>query len=109
MHGCDHGPKLDPGMEPPAAIRAQKSSPARLLDRVRARIRYRHYSDRTEQAYVEWVRRLVRFHGRMHPMEIGAPEIEAFLNHLANERDVAASTHNQALSALRCLYAMRST
>jgi integron integrase len=71
---------------------------------VRERIRYRHYSYRTEQAYVHWVRRFVRFHGLRHPREMGAAEIEGFLNHLANDRDVAASTHNQALSALLFLY-----
>jgi len=59
---------------------------------------------RTEEAYVGWVRRYVAFHGRRHPRELGAAEIEAFLNHLANERDAAASTHNQALSALLFLY-----
>ncbi len=76
----------------------------RLLDLVRARIRYMHYSYRTEQAYVAWIRRFIHFHGLRHPREMGAPEIEAFLSHLANERDVAASTHNQALSALLFLY-----
>ena len=76
----------------------------RLLEVVRERIRYRHFSYRTEQAYVGWVRRYIGFHGRRHPREMGAPKIEAFLNHLANERSVAASTHNQALSALLFLY-----
>jgi len=76
----------------------------RLLEVVRERIRYRHFSYRTEQAYVGWVRRYIGFHGRRHPREMGAPEIESFLNHLANERNVAASTHNQALSALLFLY-----
>jgi len=72
----------------------------RLLDVVRERIHYRHFSYRTEQAYVGWVRRYIGFHGRRHPREMGGREIESFLNHLANERNVAASTHNQALSAL---------
>ncbi|MFO1396509.1 MAG: integron integrase [Burkholderiales bacterium] len=76
----------------------------RLLDAVRERIRYRHFSYRTEEAYLGWVRRYIGFHSRRHPREMGAPEIEAFLNHLANERSVAASTHNQALSALLFLY-----
>ena len=76
----------------------------RLLEVVRERIRYRHFSYRTEQAYIGWVRRYIGFHGRRHPREMGAPEIESFLNHLANERNVAASTHNQALSALLFLY-----
>ena len=83
---------------------AAGATPPRLLEVVRERIRYRHFSYRTEQAYVGWVRRYVAFHGRRHPREMGAPEIELFLNHLANERNVAASTHNQALSALLFLY-----
>ena len=72
----------------------------RLLEIVRERIRYRHFSYRTEQAYAGWFRRYIGFHGRGHPREMGAPEIESFLNHLANERNVTASTHNQAVSAL---------
>src|SRR5690606_32945993 len=77
---------------------------ARLLDQVRERIRYLHYSIRTERAYVHWVRAFVRFHGLRHPLEMGAPEVEAFLSWLANDRSVAASTHKQALSALMFLY-----
>jgi len=75
-----------------------------LLEVVRERIRYRHLSYRTEQADAGWIRRYIGFHGRRHPREMGAPEIESFLNHLANERNVAASTHNQPLSALLILY-----
>ena len=77
---------------------------ARLLDQVRERIRYLHYSIRTERAYVHWVRAFVRFHGLRYPLEMGGPEVEAFLAWLANERAVAASTHKQALSALIFLY-----
>lgn len=77
---------------------------ARLLDQVRERIRYLHYSIRTEQAYVQWVRSFVRFHGLRHPAEMGAPEVEAFLSWLAGERKVAVATHKQALSALVFLY-----
>ena len=78
---------------------------SRLLDQVRERIRYLHYSIRTEQAYVHWVRAFVRFHRlRRHPCEMGAPEVEAFLSWLANERRVSVSTHKQALSALVFLY-----
>ena len=78
---------------------------ARLLDQVRERIRYLHYSIRTEEAYVHWVRAFVRFHGsRQHPVEMGAVEVEAFLSWLANERKVSVSTHKQALSALVFLY-----
>ncbi len=77
---------------------------ARLLDQVRERIRYLHYSIRTEQAYVHWVRAFVRFHGVRHPLEMGGAEVEEFLSWLANERSVAVSTHKQALSALMFLY-----
>jgi integron integrase len=76
----------------------------RLLDQVRERIRYLHYSLRTEQAYVHWVRAFVRFHGLRHPAEMGQPEVEAFLSWLAAERGVAAATHSQAVSALLFLY-----
>ena len=76
----------------------------RLLDQVRERIRYLHYSIRTEQVYVYWIRGFIRFHGRRHPAEMGGAEIEAYLSWLANARDVAVSTHRQALSALLFLY-----
>lgn len=76
----------------------------RLLERVRAKARTRHYSRRTEDAYVDWVRRFVRFHGRRHPAAMGEREVAAFLTHLATERRVSASTQNQALAALLFLY-----
>lgn len=76
----------------------------RLLDQVRERIRYLHYSIRTEEAYVHWIRAFIFFHGRRHPGEMGGPEVEAFLSWLANERNVAVATHRQALSALLFLY-----
>jgi len=76
----------------------------RLLDRVRAAIRMRHYSIRTEEAYVQWVRRFVLFHGKRHPREMGGPEIAAFLTHLAVDRKVAQATQNQALNAIVFLY-----
>ena len=76
----------------------------RLLDQLRECIRYRHYSIRTEQVYVHWVRRFIHFHGRRHPSSMGAPEVERFLAWLAAERGVAASTHRQALSALLFRY-----
>jgi site-specific recombinase XerD len=76
----------------------------RLLDRVRERIRYCHYSLKTERAYVSWVRRYVRFHGMRHPREMGAAEVQAFLTDLAAVGGVAASTHKQALAALLFLY-----
>jgi len=71
---------------------------------VRQRIRYLHYSLRTEQAYVHWISAFVRYHGMRHPSEMAAPEIEAFLSWLASERSVSVSTHKQALSALLFLY-----
>ena len=77
---------------------------ARLLDQLRERIRYLHYSIRTEQAYAHWVQAFIRFHSMRHPMEMGGPEVEAFLTWLAAERNVAVSTHKQALSALLFLY-----
>ena len=76
----------------------------KLLDRVRDAIRVKHYSIRTEQAYVSWIKRYIYFHDVRHPAEMGAPEVEAFLTHLAVNENVAASTQNQALSALLFLY-----
>jgi len=76
----------------------------RLLDQVRERIRYMHYSIRTEHAYVHWIKAFVKFHGLRHPVDMGAPEVEAYLSWLAGERKVAVATHKQALSALVFLY-----
>jgi integron integrase len=76
----------------------------RLLDRVRAAIHVRHYSYRTEQQYVAWIRRYILFHGRRHPDVLGGPEVESFLSHLATERHVAAATQAQALAAILFLY-----
>jgi integron integrase len=76
----------------------------KLLDRLRAEIRLRHYSLRTEQSYVDWVRRFILFHRKRHPAEMGAAEIRDFLSHLAVDRGVSASTQNQAKSALLFLY-----
>lgn len=80
------------------------SQPPRLMDQLRDVLRTRHYSIRTEEAYVGWVERYIRFHGKRHPAEMGAPELEAFLTHLAVNRDVAAATQNQAASAILFLY-----
>ena len=76
----------------------------RLLDQLRDRIRLKHYSIRTEHAYVDWVRRFVRFHGMRHPREMGQKEVEEFLTELAVAGRVAASTQNQAKSAILFLY-----
>jgi len=76
----------------------------RLLDRVREALRLRHYSLRTEEAYLHWIRRYIYFHEKRHPVEMGEAEVTAFLSYLAVERKVSASTQNQALSALLFLY-----
>ena len=76
----------------------------KLLDRVRDAIRTRHYSRRTEEAYAQWIRRYIVFHHKTHPSEMGATEVSRFLTWLAVERQVSASTQNQALSALLFLY-----
>jgi len=78
--------------------------PKRLLDQLGDRFRFKHYSIRTEQAYEDWGRRFILFHGKRHPREMGAREVEAFLTHLAVEWKVSASTQNQARSALLFLY-----
>ncbi len=78
-----------------------ESTPKKLLDQVRDVLRLKHYSIRSENSYLNWIRRYILFHGKRHPGEMGAPEVEAFLTHLAVHEKVAASTQNQALSALR--------
>jgi integron integrase len=75
-----------------------------LLDTAREAIRRRHYSYRTEETYLHWMRRFILFSGRRHPRDLGSIEVTAFLNHLAQERNVAAATQNQALAALLFLY-----
>ena len=81
----------------------QKTTP-KLLDQVRGKIRLKHYSIRTEQAYTDWIKRFILHFGKRHPNELGAAEVEQFLTHLAVEGKVAASTQNQAKSALLFLY-----
>ncbi len=78
--------------------------PVKLLDQVRQKIRLRHYSIRTEEAYVSWIRRFILFHNKKHPKDMGQKEVEAFLSYLAVERKVAASTQNQAFNAILFLY-----
>jgi site-specific recombinase XerD len=80
------------------------SEKPKLLDQVRAAIRVRHYSIRTEEAYVRWVREFILFHHKRHPEEMGEAEVSRFLTHLAVNHKVTASTQNQALSALLFLY-----
>jgi len=95
------------GPEAPLAVR-ESGAPAprqpRLLDRVRDALRARHGSRRTEKSYVAWIRRYILFHGKRHPAEMGAAEVTQFLSALAVQGNVAASTQNQALSALLFLY-----
>jgi integron integrase len=78
--------------------------PKKLLDQVRDTLRLKNYAYRTEQTYIDWIERYIRFHHIRHPREMNVPEIEAFLTHLAVQRNVAPSTPNQALSALLFLY-----
>jgi integron integrase len=85
-------------------VTSQPLQKPKLLDLVRQAVRVRHYSIRTEEAYVLWVRRFVLFHGTRHPAEMNAAEVSEFLSHLATQQRVAASTQNQALNALVFLY-----
>ncbi len=110
-------PLADDGGDPTAAVAPVSASatplpppppppppPIKLLDAVRARARSRHFSLRTEDAYVHWIRAFVRFHGLRHPRGLGGVDVESFLTFLAAERGVAPATHRQALSALLFLY-----
>ena len=87
-----------------AVLSLASPQPPRLLRRVREQIRVRHYSLRTETAYVNWIRRFILFHGKRHPQELGPAEVSAFLSSLAVDRNVSASTQNQALAAILFLY-----
>ena len=92
MHERPPLPQVPPGEQP------------MLLDQVRRLTRLRHYSIRTEEAYVTWSRRFINFHGQRHPVEMGEREVEEFLSWLAVEGNVAVSTQNQAFNALLFLY-----
>jgi integron integrase len=94
----NHSPRRSPSADRPPL------QSKRLLDQLRERIRYLHYSLKTEEAYLFWSRAYIRFHGVRHPKDMGAAEVEAFLTHLTNVRRVSVSTHKQALSALLFLY-----
>lgn len=87
---------LDKATTPPKNV----ATPPKLLDQVRDRVRLKHYSLRTEQAYLGWIKRYIIFHNKRHPAEMGKLELESFLTALAVERNVSASTQTQALSAL---------
>ena len=80
------------------------TTPPKLLDQVRDKLRVKHYAIRTEQSYVDWIKRYIYFHGKTHPKDLGAQDVEAFLTHLAVAGKVSASTQNQAKSALLFLY-----
>ncbi|MDC6170638.1 integron integrase [Paucibacter sp. XJ19-41] len=98
---------ITPRREPPESSGGAALPPlrsVRLMDQLRERIRFLHYSQRTEEAYTYWCRTFIRFHRLQHPSTLDANAVEAFLSWLANERGVAASTHRQALSALLFLY-----
>jgi integrase len=92
------------GVQQPPGSSLPQAPKQRLLDRVREDLRLHHYSRRTEKAYVHWIRRYILFHGKRHPLEMGAEEVTQFLSSLATESKVSASTQNQALSALLFLY-----
>jgi site-specific recombinase XerD len=103
------GSRVVYSVTPPESLLVREAPPPtpqqpRLLDRVRAVIRARHYSRRTEKAYAAWIRRFILFHGKRHPTEMGAAEVTQFLSALVVDKDVAASTQNQALSAILFLY-----
>lgn len=76
----------------------------KLLDLYRESLRVRHYSYRTEETYVSWLRQFILFHNKRHPREMGVAEINAFITYLANEKNIAASTQNQAISSILFLY-----
>lgn len=80
------------------------TKPLRLMDQLRQKIRYKHYSLSTERVYCQWVKQFILFHDKQHPKDLGEQDVVRFLSYLANDRNVAASTQNQALSALVFLY-----
>ena len=88
----------------PVPTKALNANPPKLLDQVRDRIRALHYSVRTEEAYVNWIKRFIVYHNKRHPNEMGSAEVEAFLTNLAVARNVSASTQNQAMAAVLFLY-----
>ena len=95
---------MDPALRAASQARPAATAQPRLLDQMRDVIRRKHHSLRTEEAYIDWTRRFVYFCNLQHPRNCGAVEVQAFLSHLANAGHVAASTQNQARSALLFLY-----
>jgi site-specific recombinase XerD len=92
------------GVTMPILTSPPRPDKPKLLDQVRDVMRRKHYSIRTEQSYIDWIRRFILFHGKRHPAQMAEAEVTAFLTHLARDGGVAASTQNQALSALLFLY-----
>jgi hypothetical protein len=92
------------GNMPPTLPRPLSPDKPKLLEQVRNAIRRKHFSPRTEEAYTGWIRRFILFHHKRHPLEMAETELTEFLTHLARVENVAASTQNQALSALLFLY-----
>ena len=80
------------------------AQPKKLLDQVRDKIRFKHYSLSTENTYISWIKQFILYHGKRHPVDLGAGEVEKFLTYLATQRHVSSSTQNQALSAILFLY-----
>ena len=103
-HDGPDNPDADTHRPRPSGPLDQGKPEPRLLDQLRAAVRSRHYSIRTEDTYVQWARRFIVYHDKRHPREMGPVEVQAFLSHLAVDRTVAASTQNQAKSALLFLY-----
>jgi len=96
---------IDGGLIPRASVQPSSTTDKpKLLDQVRQAIRTRHYSDKTEKAYIHWIKRYIFFHDKRHPAEMAEPEIGRFLSSLATDGHVSASTQNQALAALLFLY-----
>ena len=93
-------PGFAPSQHDPQSIQQGK----KLLDQLRDALRAKHYSYRTEQTYIDWCKRYILYHNKRHPAQMGVPEIQAFIIHLATNQNVAASTQNQALSAILFLY-----
>ena len=89
---------------PGTVLHDTPAQPPKLLDRMRAVLRLKRYSLRTEQSYTHWAKRFILYHHKRHPSDMGAPEVEAFLSSLATERNVSASTQNQAMHAILFLY-----
>src|SRR5215831_2509374 len=105
MEGAKVYPPKRNRLERSAAVTAPAPPPKpKLLDQVRQAIRMRHYSPKTEESYIHWIKRFIFFHNKRHPAEMGEKEIAQFLSSLASELDVSASTQNQALNAILFLY-----